>query len=187
MREVAMKAVVVYESMYGNTHAIAEAIGEGVGDAADVTVVPVAQATPDMLRDADLIIVGGPTHAHGMSRPATRKTAIDTARKPGSTLSLDGGAGGPGVRDWLGGLGRMTGRAAAFDTRMSGPALFTGRASKGIAGQLRSHGLTVVAKPESFLVTKDNHLHSGQADRARDWGATIAARGLAPADREAAR
>jgi len=171
-----MKAVVIYESMYGNTRAIAEAIGEGLARATDVSVVPVADASQDVLREADLVVAGGPTHAHGMSRPATRKSAIEAARKPGRGLVLEPGAGRAGMRDWLGGLGRLSASAAAFDTRMKGPAVFTGRASKGITGLLRRHGLTVVARPESFLVTRDDTLYPAQADRAREWGSSLAAR-----------
>ena len=65
-------AVVVYESMYGNTHLVADAIGAGLRPAFDVTVVPVTQAGPAILDGADLIVVGGPTHVHGMSRASKR-------------------------------------------------------------------------------------------------------------------
>jgi hypothetical protein len=47
--------------------------------------------------------------------------------------------------------------AAAFDTRVDLPVALTGRASKGIARKLRRHGATLISRPESFLVTKDNH------------------------------
>ncbi len=70
-----MRAVVVYESMYGNTHHVAEAIGSGLAEGFDVAVVPVAEAGQEMIDDADLVIVGGPTHAHGMSRESTRQEA----------------------------------------------------------------------------------------------------------------
>src|SRR5690242_19397342 len=72
-REDDMRAVVVYESMYGNTHLIADAIGRGlVAAACQVDVVPVDRAGQQMLADADLVVVGGPTHAHGISRDSTR-------------------------------------------------------------------------------------------------------------------
>jgi hypothetical protein len=171
-----MKAVIIYESMYGNTRAIAEAIGEGLSEAAEVTVTSVADASPDLLQDADLVLVGGPTHVHGMSRPTSRKSAIEAAAKPGSGLRLQQDAGGPGIREWLTGLAQAGAEAAAFDTRMSGPVLFTGQAAKGIAGQLRRHGLTVIAEPESFLVTKANELCPGELVRARKWGASLTAR-----------
>ena len=77
-----MRAVVVYESMYGNTHLVADAIGAGLSTVCDVSVVPVAQADPAVLAGADLVVIGGPTHAHGMSRPSTRKAAVEAAGKP---------------------------------------------------------------------------------------------------------
>jgi len=122
-----MKAVIIYESMYGNTRTIAYAIGEGLRATADVSVVSVSQASQDVLHEADLVIAGGPTHVHGMSRPATRRSAIDAAGKSGSCLTLDPTADQPGLREWLADLGPCHGLAVAFDTRMSGPALFTGR------------------------------------------------------------
>ena len=170
-----MRAVVVYESMYGNTHSIAKAIASGLEDVgADIVVVPAAGLHRDMLEGADLVVAGGPTHIHGMSSWRTRKGAVESARKPGSGLVIDAGADGSGLRDWLLGQGRAAGRAAAFDTRLDGPAAFTGRASKGIARQLAKRGFTMVARPESFLVTKANQLVPGEAERATEWGRQLA-------------
>ncbi len=169
-----MRAVVVYESMYGNTHLVADAIGAGLRPAFDVSVVPVSQVSPAVLADADLVVVGGPTHAHGMSRAATRKAAVEAASKPVSPLKLEPDALGPGLRDWFGTLGRYPVKAVAFDTRMHGPAALTGRASKGVARLLREHGFDVVAEPESFLVTKQDQLDPEETTRARDWGTNLA-------------
>ena len=134
-----MRAVVVYESMYGNTHLIADAIGAGLRTAFDVRVLPVAQARPEVIADADLVVVGGPTHVHGLSRASTRRSAREAADKPGSGLTMDPGAKGPGLRDWFAALGQVGTVAAAFDTRLDAPAMFTGRASKAIARLLRRH------------------------------------------------
>jgi len=174
-----MRAVIVYESMYGNTHLVADAIGAGLGSTFDVQVVPVAQATPEILADASLVVVGGPTHIHGMSRAATRKAAVESADKPGTLLELDPDAPGPGLREWFGSLGRYPAKAAAFDTRLHGPAAMTGQACKGVARLLRGHGFDVIAKPASFLVTKENKLEPQETARAREWGAGLAA-GFAP-------
>jgi flavodoxin-like protein len=176
---ITMRAVVVYESMYGNTHLVADAIGAGLKTAFDVSVVPVAQASPAVLADADLVVVGGPTHAHGISRAATRKAAVEAAAKPVSPLTVEPGALGPGLRDWFGSLGRYPVKAAAFDTRIHGPAALTGRASKGMARLLWAHGFEVVAEPESFLVTKQDRLEPQESARAREWAVTLAA-GIAP-------
>jgi hypothetical protein len=174
-----MRAVVVYESMYGNTHLVADAIGTGLGTAFDVRVVPVSQAGPEVLADADLVVVGGPTHVHGMSRAATREAAVEAAGKPASGLKTEPDALGPGLREWFGSLGSYRVRAAAFDTRMHGPAVLTGRASKAVARYLRAHGFEMTAQPESFLVTKQNELEPQETARAREWGAKLgSARGL---------
>ena len=170
-----MRAVVVYESMYGNTHVVADAIGAGLGTAFDVSVVPVSHADPAALAGADLVVAGGPTHVHGMSRAATRKSAVEAANKPGSPLELEPDALGPGLRDWLGSLGQYPVKAAAFDTRVHGPAALTGQASKSVARLLRTHGFDVIAEPESFLVTKQGRLEPHEAARAREWGAELAA------------
>jgi hypothetical protein len=170
-----VKAVVVYESMYGNTRLVAEAVGRGLASTAEVVVVPVSGADPEVLAGADLVVVGGPTHVHGMSRPGTRQAAVDQAGKQPGTVA-EPGAVGAGVRDWLESLGELHAGSAAFDTRATAPAAFTGRASKGIAKGLRRHGLRPVADPESFLVDKQNHLQAGEEDRAVRWGASLAVR-----------
>jgi flavodoxin len=170
-----MKIVVVYESMYGNTHLIADAIGTGLQAAGDVMVVPVDGAGAEVLAGADLLVVGGPTHAHGMTRESTRKAALEAAEKPDAGLDVDPDAEGEGLREWFDDLGKVATHAAAFDTRMEGPASLTGRASKGIAKRLAKHGCALVAEPESFLVTRDNHLEDHEAEHATKWGATLAA------------
>ena len=170
-----MRAVVIYESMYGNTHLVADAIGTGLGTVFDVSVVPVSHADPAVLAGADLVVVGGPTHAHGMTRAATRKAAVEAADKPASPLELEPEALGPGLRDWFGTLGHYPVKAAAFDTRIHGPAALTGRASKGVARLLRAHGFDMAAEPESFLVTKQDRLEPQETTRAREWGARLAA------------
>jgi hypothetical protein len=170
-----MRVVIVYESMFGNTHLIADAIAEGLAPGNEVTVVPVAEAARELLDGADLVVAGGPTHIHGMSRARSRAGAVETAHKEGSQLTLDASAEGPGLRDWLAGLGQIQARGAAFDTRLAGSAMLTGRASKTIAKLLERHGMALLAPAESFLVTKDNRVRPGEQDRAGQWGRELAA------------
>jgi hypothetical protein len=172
-----MRAVVVYESMYGNTHLVADAIATGLRAAAedDIVVASVDAANAVLLAGADLVVVGGPTHAHGMSRENTREAAVDAARKAGSDLAVDPDAEGPGLRDWFNTLDHLPTKGAAFDTRIKAPAALTGRASKGIAKRLRDHGCTLIVEPMSFLVTKESHLVDDEATRAREWGTQLAA------------
>ena len=162
-----MRALVVYESMYGNTHVVAGHIADGLRTLFEVEVVPVVQATPDRVAAADFVVVGGPTHAHGMSRPSTRQAAVEAAKKPGTDLELDVDAMGPGLREWFAGSGGVTRPCApaAFDTRIQMPAAITGRAGRGIARHLRHRGFHLVGEPESFFVDKHNHLTDGQEER----------------------
>ena len=167
-----MKTVVVYESMYGNTHEIAEAIGMAAREHGEAVVVPVAWATKAELSDADLIVVGGPTHAHSLSSTMTRRSAVAEAAKKGLTLDPD--AYGEGLRDWFDDLEVVAGvRAAAFDTRLDSSPILTGRASKAIGKHLRGRGYRLVVEPESFLVDATNHLLAGEVERARVWGACL--------------
>jgi hypothetical protein len=174
-----MRAVVVYESMYGNTHLVADAIGTGLATAYQVDVVAVDRADEPLLEGADLIVVGGPTHAHGMSRASTREAAVAGAHKPDGEIALDPDAEGPGLREWFTSLPRLPGQGAAYDTRADLSPMLTGRASKGIRRRLRQQGVNLVAEPESFLVTKQNQLVPGEAARAREWGSRMAGRALA--------
>jgi Flavodoxin len=167
-----MQVLVVYESMYGNTHTIAEAVGRGCGGDHAVSVVPVGDATPERVKASDVVFVGGPTHMHGESWSMTRAGARSAAEK--EDLELDPDAEGPGLRTWFHGLDKVDGvRAAAFDTRIDANPTFTGRASKGIARKLRHHGFGLIAEPESFLVTGDNTLIDGEDDRAEAWAQAV--------------
>jgi hypothetical protein len=71
-------------------------------------------------------------------------------------------------------LGTLGVSAAAFDTRMHAPAVLTGRASTSISKQLRKHGMREISAPESFFVTKQNRLETGEEERARAWGQGLA-------------
>jgi hypothetical protein len=177
-----MRALIAYESLYGNTHIVANHIADGLRDGYEVTVFPVSEVTIEMLNEADLLVVGGPTHIHGMSTNRSRQAAADAASKPGSGLTLEPDSVGPGLRDWLQEISHGHGApAAAFDTRLDGPQFFTGRASLGISHRLRRQGYHLVLDPESFLVSKQNALIDGETIRARDWGTALTAASAAQA------
>jgi flavorubredoxin len=166
-----MKTLVVYESMYGNTRAVAQAIADGMGPSEDVQVVEVAAAPLVLPVDVELLVVGGPTHVHGMSRRRTRADAALAAERP--IVSQ-----GDGVREWtelVSASRRVV--AASFDTRVPGPELLTGSAAKGIAKHLASAGFEVVdsqsfvldgAKGEPYERMDDDEL-----ERARSWGRAL--------------
>ncbi|MGW4806208.1 flavodoxin family protein [Kitasatospora sp. NPDC004272] len=165
-----MRAVIVYESSYGNTGQVAAAIADGVRRAdpdAEVRCLPVAEAAAAAVGDVDLLVVGGPTHMRGMSTRLSR------------TLAAKAGAPehGPGLRSWLRALpdGGPGARAAAFDTRAE--AKHAGAAADGIAARLAGHHWDLAAEPAGFLVEDTGGpLRAGETDRARAWGAGLARR-----------
>ena len=110
---------------------------------------------------------------HGTSSGASRRMAADTAHKQGSGLTMDPDADSPGIRGWLEGISTGGALAVAFDTRLSGAAVLTGRASRAISQELKRHGYHLFEAPESFLVSKHNQLLAGEAERAYLWGAQI--------------
>jgi hypothetical protein len=169
-----MRALVVYESMYGNTRAIAESIAMGLRAIGEVTIRPAADVVGADLDGWDVLVLGGPTHAHGMSRPRTREAAVNAPESYGTGLTVEPNASGSGIRELLDGIERVDGQATAFDTRMRAPAWLTGRAAKGIARHLRRRGASMLAPPESFLVNKRGRLVNGEQERALAWGAHLA-------------
>lgn len=181
-----MRALVVYESMYGNTHRVAINVAAGLRATHEVALVPVAQVTRELVAAADLLVAGGPTHMHRMSTAASRRMAAEAARKQGSGLAMDPDADGPGIRGLLDGITTAGALAAAFDTRLSGVPAFTGRASRGISRLLKRQGFRLLVPPESFLVSKQNTLLDGEAARARSWGALLGAAAIDVASARAA-
>ncbi|GIT81769.1 flavodoxin [Leifsonia sp. LS1] len=166
------RAVVVYESMFGSTRLIAEAIADGLRESADVRVLPVREA-PESFPDCDLIVLGAPTHAHGMSRPATRAEAGRWADDRRRALTLEPDAEGIGVREWLESCGDLPDLYAAFDTRADMTELFTGSAAAILERRLHKTGARKLADRASFVVDKQSALARGEIARARDWGRAV--------------
>jgi hypothetical protein len=166
-----VNAIVVYESIYGNTRAVAEAIAEGLGAEA----VPVQEA-PAEAAEADLLVVGGPTHMHGLTTHRSRELAVAAAREDGHASVEPHAADELGLRAWLRDLRPREERwAASFDTRLDRSPLLTGVAARAIGRRLTRRSYHVLAT-ESFLVEDaEGPLLDGELDRARAWGAELAA------------
>lgn len=170
-----MNVLVVYESMYGNTHAVADAIAEGVRQAGgEATVQPLSAGRPD--GNVELLVVGGPTHMHGLTTQMSRRMAAQAAKEDEDALD-PAASEDEGLRAWLRHLEDVHGAAAAaFDTRGDAKAALTGSAARGIARRLRHRGYEIAGR-ESFLVADaEGPLADGELDRARSWGAELAAR-----------
>jgi hypothetical protein len=160
-----MRALVVFESMFGNTRTIATAVADGLLSRMSVDMVEVGAASTVLGDGVDLLVVGGPTHAFGLSRVGTRRSAAEQAKR---ALVSEG----IGLREWLdsvrGGSGRVA--AAAFDTRVSKPRL-PGTAAGAARKRLRRLGYRVIARPEDFYVGgTPGPLLPGEVERARRWG-----------------
>ncbi len=169
-----MRALVVYESMFGNTQSVALAIAAGLRATMQAEAVEVTEASPILAADVELLVVGGPTHAHGLTNPKTRTNAAERA---GARLVTRG----DGIREWLDTLVPVpSGLAAtAFDTRIKGPELLWGSAAKGAAKRLRALGFWVLPTA-SFLVGGPSgdpfdRLPVRELERAKAWGEMLAA------------
>lgn len=164
-----MRALVVYESMFGSTQEVARAVGEGVAAQIACDVLEVGAAPDEVPADVALLVVGAPTHAFGVPNESTRRSAEEQATGP--LVST-----GRGVREWLDGVRADPARTslATFDTRVR-QRWVPGSAAAKLARRLRSDGFTVVGGPETFRVDgMQGGLLPGEVDRARAWGAALA-------------
>ena len=164
-----MRTLIVYESYFGCTQEIAEAMAAEFRRAGATTLAAVEMARHHSVKAYDLVVVGGPTQAHGLSRPRTRREVLSRAARHHRRVRVDPRI-NIGLGEWLNGLGLCEGlAAAAFDTRLEGPALLTGQASHRVAAELQHHGFRLVGDPISFLVDPSDRLLAGEAPRASAW------------------
>lgn len=163
-----MSALVVFESMYGNTWQVAEAVGEGLSAHVPVQVVEVGSAPSSLGDEVRLLVVGAPTHAFGLSRGSTRADAAERAGR--AVISA-----GVGVREWLDELQLPRGLAvASFDTHAD-KRWVPGSAAAVARRHLRGLGGAPVVPAESFYVEgMEGPLVPGEIERARAWGRRLA-------------
>jgi hypothetical protein len=160
-----MKAVVVYESFWGNTAAVARAIAEGLGSG--TPALATGEATAVALAGVDLIVAGSPVVGFKLPTDKMREAIRANPGPAPSPPDLSQ----PSMQSWLEGLPRGHGSAAAFDTRVRGP---FGSAAPAIAKGLERAGYRVIAKPRGFIVTgKYGPMRDGELERARQWGAEL--------------
>ncbi len=161
-----MKAIVVYESHWGNTSAIARAIAEGIGP--EARALSTAEAGGAAMAGCDLIVAGAPLLGFSLPTEHTLKGLATNASKDPTPPDLSH----PSMRSWLDALPRGSGRAAAFETRIWWS---PGSAAKAILGKLAALGYRPAAKPQRFIVTgKYGPLRDGELERAKVWGAELA-------------
>jgi flavodoxin len=161
-----MRALVVYESMFGNTEAVARAVADGIGASMDVELHEVSTA-PAITGLVDLVVVGGPTHAFSLSRPSTRADAIDKGATHGGT--------NVGLREWIGHLRRAphSEYVAAFDTRVDRVRRLPGSAARKAVKLLRNDGYTSVGSESFYVSDVSGPLLPGEIERAAAWGSRL--------------
>ena len=161
-----MKAIVVYESHWGNTAAIACAIAEGIGP--EASALSTAEATGDALSGVDLIVAGAPLLGFSLPTESMVKGLAGEAGKAPAPPDMSH----PSMRSWLENLGKGSGRAAAFETRIWWS---PGSAAKAILGKLEAAGYRPAAQPQRFAVKgRYGPLRDGELERAKAWGAELA-------------
>jgi hypothetical protein len=161
-----VRALVVYESLFGNTKMVAEAIADGLRTAMDVDVRHVGDVW-EADTAVELIVVGGPTHALSMSRASTRADAVKQGAPRGPDV---------GIREWLVDLAPSPSRPllATFDTKVLRARRMPGAARAAARGG-RRRGFKLAARPASFWVGgTPGPLLEGELERARAWGTTLA-------------
>ena len=153
-----LKVLVVYDTIYGNTAKIAEAIIEGIGGNQESRLIKAQEASADILQDVDLLLVGSPTHAGTFIEP---------------------------VKNFLAGIpadALQNVRVAAFDTSFNiqtqGAFLrfimrTFGYAAPKIADKLSEKGATVLAAETFIVLESEGPLQEGEVERARDWASAL--------------
>jgi len=161
-----IKAIVVYESHWGNTAAIARAIAEGIGPQAQA--LSTSEASADVVAGAQLIVAGSPLIAFSLPTEGVLKNMATS--EVGAPVRPD--LSHPSMRSWLASLPRGSKSIASYETRIWWS---PGSAAKAITKLLEALGHRAVAKPERFMVKgKYGPLKEGELERAKAWGAQLA-------------
>ncbi|MFO7661002.1 MAG: flavodoxin family protein [Chloroflexota bacterium] len=155
-----MKALVIYDSQFGNTEKVANAIADGLRSGAETTLLHAAAVTPQAMSGCELLVVGSPTQRFHATKP---------------------------VDDLLQELSLSDVRAATFDTRFDRAEVDVTAlrlamkiagdnawAAPRIATQLKKAGAKIVVPPEGFIVEDtEGPLRPGELERATEWAVKI--------------
>ena len=141
-----MNALVFYDSQYGNTELIAQAIADTLGEFGEARAVRLDPGHPVELQGVDMFIVGCPTQGWRPT-PAIQSFLEEVSSEELRSLAV-----------------------ACFDTRFRLPRLMTGSAARVIARTLQEKGVSLLVEPESFFVKgTQGPLRDGELDRAAAW------------------
>ncbi len=161
-----MKSLIVVESCFGSTRALAEQVAAGFREGgAEAEIVSVTDAAGEVPAETDLLMLGAPTHKLGLSTPKSRQIA----------KTQGGVAGDRGMREWLAkAVLPADVRVVVFDT-VTGHTWMSGSAAKKIAKILASRNSSAEVIRRSFLVSGEPPAPvPEELDEARAWGAELA-------------
>lgn len=160
-----MRALVVYESFWGNTEAVAKAIAEGIGP--DARAMHTDEATAEVLAGADLLVTGAPLMGFALPRQQNYDTLAQDKKAPRVADVSH-----PPMRTWLESVPKGTGGFATFETRFKRS---PGSATNSMDRALEDAGYHPVAKRERFLISGTyGPMREGELERAKAWGAELA-------------
>ena len=155
-----MKAIVIYDSQFGNTEKIAQAIRDALSDTAETRLMRASSVAPRDLMAADLLVVGSPTQRFHATEP------VDRFLKGASLHGIHAAA-----FDTRFDMNDVDSRTLRLAVKVAGDSAY---AAPRIAAVLEKAGATMVATPEGFIVTDtEGSLREGELERAAEW-----ARGL---------
>jgi len=155
-----MKVLIIFDSIFGNTEKIAQAIGNRIRQTEEVEVFRVSEIKPEQLRGVDLLVCGSPTRGF---RPTPAMVDFLKTLPANSLKNV---------------------RTASFDTRLSLPDIESsavrfivktgGYAAKRISDHLKKKGAILIKPPEGFLVTsEEGPLKEGELERATEWAKSL--------------
>jgi flavodoxin len=146
-----MNALVLYDSQYGDTQRIAQAIADKLAEFGEARAVRLDPSQPVELQGVDVFIVGCPTQGWRPT-PATQSFLEEVSFEELRSLAV-----------------------ACFDTRFRLPRFMTGSAANVNARKLREKGISLLVAPESFFVKgTEEPLRNGELERAATWARQIA-------------
>lgn len=162
-----MKALIIYDSAFGNTEQIAQAVGGAIGSPDDVKVLRVGDVKPDHLVGINLLILGSPTQRF---RPLPSISNMLNGIPQNSLVSVKVAA--FDTRLTIEEINKTP--VLAFFVRLSGDSAY---AAKHIAIQLKKKGGQLIVPPEGFFVEgMEGPLVEGELERAKEWAKQISAK-----------
>lgn len=169
-----MVAVVVYESIWGNTAILAREIGRGLG--VETRVLSTFEASLDAIASADILVLGAPVHSYGRPEFVTIQAGRDSEvgtdeATPGREFLL--------MRDWLGSLPPSETPVAVFEIRIGD--LEGEGGAREVIEELTARGHSLLVPAESFQMERfplasgpGGWIRPEELERAREWGARLA-------------